>query len=121
MMGFNEILKGLTEVLTTPVSLTGRPLTPEESRRRRADKAKRRLSRGVFPSSSETRDAEIGFIIQGLIEAGSSAQFAIDQKDFSITPETWMLGKISIGAKATVKGIVNDSGKRIAKSVVITR
>ena len=119
-MGFNEILKGLTEVLTTPVSLTGRPLTPEESRRRRADKARQRLSRGVFPSSEES-EAEITFVIQGTIHHGSEVQFAIDNKDFSITPETWMLGKISVGSKATVKGIVNDDGKRIAKSIVVTR
>ncbi len=120
-MGFNEILKGLTEVLTTPVSLTGRPLTPEESRRRRADKARQRLSRGVFPSSVQPSENEISFVIQGTIKPGSVAQFAIDDKDFSITAETWMLGKISIGAKATVKGVVHAGGKRVAKSVVVMR
>lgn len=120
MSSITGIFKGLQEVLTTPVTLTGRPLSADELRRKRAAKARRRL-KGILNPTETLEQRAIQFTIQGRIEAGSQTPFAISGNDFAIDDGTWMLGKVSLGATVTVKGVVELDGKRVARSIVVTK
>jgi len=119
MAALAGLFKGLHEVLTTPVTLTGRPLSAEEIRRNRAAKARKRLKATLV--GSELPRSETTFNLQGRIDEGCDTHFAISGHDFVVDSGTWMLGKISAGVTATVKGHIDSDGRKIARSVVVTR
>ena len=120
MAAMAGIFKSLQEVLSTPVTLTGRPLSAEELRRKRAAKARRRLQDVLERGQTDTEQT-VSFTLQGTIDLGPDSSFCIAGNNFVIDDGTWMLGKVALGATATVKGIVEADGKRIARSIVVTK
>ena len=84
----------------------------------------RRGSKSVFSISrrlpQKFYDRGEPFTLQGLIGYGSGTEFAINGEDFHVTHETWVIGKIRIGAPAKVTGIARPGVGRCAAKIVVS-
>lgn len=118
------IVKGFASALGRPVSFSGRFLTPAEIRQRRAEKARRSLHRkyGIRANGASTISvAQLEpFNMQGKLEPGEDSAFSINGQDFVLDDSTWMIGELVFGARATIKGVINEHGERLAKSIVVS-
>jgi hypothetical protein len=61
------------------------------------------------------------FQLEGLVERGVTTAFSIANKDFAVSPDCWLVGKLEVGTHAKVKGSHRSSGDRIATAVVVTK
>ena len=117
MLNLMEIMKELSTVLTTPVTITGRPLSAEELRHKRKQRARKRML--GKSGSLEFVNEPSQFILRGLIEEGDKSPFSVDGQDFIIEDATWVVGIVVPGALATIKGVIERDGQHHAKSIVV--
>jgi len=113
----------LPAILTTPMNLGDILRTPihipgiSSKRSRRKSFSKRTISTArVANSKGKTGQ----FVVEGSIQRGEKARFAIDNKDFDIDANTWIIGNVEYGAWARVKGCTQGD-KKIASQVVILK
>ncbi len=117
MQGFRwvGIFRDLPMILKKPIII---PLITDEKGRLFARHKRRRSSRkGNVKESSSMQS----FSMHGEVKIGPERQYTIQGKEFSIGPETWIVGKFEIGALAKVRGTVNHLGKPYATSIVVTK
>lgn len=123
LMGF---FREITNVLSTPISASGRLLSASDLRRKRSEKARQRLTSSdpapIERSSSDGRSPGPGstlMMLQGIIEPGQASAFSIQGVDFMIEDSTWIVGDVKLGAGAVIKGFSGEDGIFTARSIVI--
>ena len=57
--------------------------------------------------------------VVGTISIGNGSDFAIEGIDFQISPSTFLVGNLQVGASARIKGIGREGGVIEASSVVV--
>lgn len=81
--------------------------------------AKRRRSSSKRGQSKDSSDLSHLITVEGILTAGISTPFAICDKDITITPSTWIVGELAMGAKAKVRFKESYGDSATAHSVVV--
>ena len=117
---FMDILRDFTAVLNSPITISGKILTPSEMRRKRALLARERLSKkGARVSSPRaiTDDMQGLLTFRGMINMGIETPYSINGQDFLIDSATTIIGEIKFGTPVTVKGSMGKNGKLSARVI----
>jgi hypothetical protein len=105
----------LSKLLDTPIALPSLTTIKRKQRRRRF-----RHSRRSHEMKNSANQKTEQFVLEGLVHAGTNTRFSIDGNDFAITPTTWIIGEIKLGAQARVKGTLGIDGYQATSVVMIT-
>lgn len=112
---FSEILDRkipLPAFLETSISLSE---TAERARRYLERQTRRnRTSRKRAPQAHPT-----AFSLQGEISRGTDTQYAIDGKDFFVSPDAWIFGDVRLGTRARIAGVIQIDGVYSATKITI--
>lgn len=117
---FMDILRDFTAVLNSPISISGKILTPSEMRRKRALLARERLSKkGGRVSSPRAANAESEALLtfRGMINTGIETPYSINGQDFMVDSSTTIIGEIKFGTPVTVKGTMGRNGMLSARVI----
>ena len=109
-----EFFKWCYEVGNTPI-WTSKP-KPKSTRRRRSVSASSKRKR---KSKTVTEIRRPQFVLDGEISRGLSSEYAVKGEDFQLTADTWVLGNIILGKRATVRGIICTGGVKQATKIVV--
>lgn len=58
------------------------------------------------------------FSFEGILRKGQETTYAINGQDVEISEDTWMIGNMAIGAKASVKGVMRNGQRQVTKIVI---
>ena len=87
-------------------------------RRVRHTLGKRKTTRSAATVVHEPGDS---FALDGMLKPGMDSKYAINGADFIIDDDTWIFGDLAYGVRATVEGVISDSGERLASKVVLSK
>ncbi|RMG44484.1 MAG: hypothetical protein D6719_01760 [Candidatus Dadabacteria bacterium] len=59
------------------------------------------------------------FSLQGIVQPGDRTSYSINGHDFVVTSNTWIIGKLHIGAIAQVKGVVITGIGKCATKIIV--
>jgi hypothetical protein len=108
----------LSELLDARFPFTGRGRGWSAAGRSRAERARARRS-NYRSGGASTGAASQPFVLEGEVTRGQATKFAINGTDFKVSPGTWIIGELRMGAIARVKGRQTIDDYLDASSVVI--
>ncbi|MCB0311373.1 MAG: hypothetical protein KDD42_09060 [Bdellovibrionales bacterium] len=114
----SSFFKGISEVLTQPISLTGRPLSASEIREKRAARARKQWQHQLDGDDNSAPQVS-HFTMHGTLTPGQSSPYSINGQDFKIDERTFSVGDLEVGKTATVKGFVDQDGAKHARSIIV--
>ena len=77
---------------------------------------------GLIPvNADKPKVIQNRFDIEGRLSAGSGSLFSVENQDFIIDDNTWILGDLKYGAHAKVKGSIDKIGRKYARTIIAER
>ena len=85
--------------------------------------AKRKVTmQGLMPANADKpKVVQNRFDIEGRLSAGRENLFSVDNQDFIIDDNTWILGDLKYGSNAKVKGSIDKIGRKYARTIIAER
>lgn len=108
---------GLPEVFFKPLPYTD--ILDQNFKLDEKKGTKRKRPKVKKSQSKDSSDVSQLVTVEGILIAGMGTPFAIGQRDIVITPSTWVVGELAIGAKAKVRFKAFTDDTATAHSVVI--
>src|SRR5436190_5825949 len=93
-----------TPVLPTPKFLLKDVHIPGVGPKRRSRRSPYTMRSGKTQVSAPTNYKAGQFLVEGRIQRGQTARFCVEDKEFEIDANTWIIGNVEFGALARIKG-----------------